>query len=175
MINNHTIVDTCVAASVGDPTSPRYQTARDVVDFLKSGPVGICMTDELLIEWRKHASRYMTRWLASMVSRGRTRHEIDKRVNGYRRALLKIPENQGRAAIVKDAHLVEAAILHGLGIISLDDRQRKLLRRFVASYELVGKVQWFNPVDQHSECLRWLKDGAIDRHISRILTPDGLR
>jgi hypothetical protein len=168
MTKEHAIVDACVAASVGNPTHEKFVGAREIIDYFSDGPVGVFMTDDLLAEWRRHASRFMKSWLANMVARGRTRHEKDKRISDFRKALLRVPENEGRVAMLKDAHLVEAAIWFQLGVLSLDDKQRKYLQNLVQYYPLVGKVQWFNPASDQKMCMLWLQAGCREVSVATI-------
>lgn len=162
MVKQHAIVDACVAMAIGDPTVEQMANARKLIDALATGPVGVCMTDALVAEWDKHASKFMKKWLAKMVSKGRTRHERDTRLSDYRRVLKGVDPTMGKAAMLKDAHLVEAAILCRAGVLSLDDKQRRYLAGIVPLYPRVGRIQWFNPESDFSDCEAWLAAECCD-------------
>jgi hypothetical protein len=167
----HLIVDACVARSIG-PINRNIDVmqTKTVLDSLRDGPAGILMTPLLMQEWRKHASKFMVRWLAQMQARKRITHRRDKRVQDFRTALANaLAIEHGRAAVEKDAHLVEASILHGAGVLSTDDQQRRLLEIVASEYGRAGSVQWFNPVTQTTLVLAWIAGDCSDSGVARIV------
>jgi len=58
-------------------------------------------------------------------------------------------------ALLKDIHLIEAALAADRIVVSRDDRARTLFD--VAE---LNTVVWVNPVMYHPDCLTWLVDGA---------------
>jgi hypothetical protein len=97
-----------------------------------------------------------------MESRNRIRAERDRPVRDLRKAVAEVADAGVKAAIEKDLHLSEAAVLHGVPIASQDDRQRRFLRDLASSYPLAGKVQWFNPVND-IDWEDWIASGCSDR------------
>lgn len=122
------------------------------------------MTPMLRAEWRDHASPTMVGWLATMESRKRVRSERDVRVNDLRQAIAEVDNAGVRDALEKDAHLSEAALMHGVPIASQDDRQRRFLNDLGDVYPLASRLQWFNPVSD-TEWEEWVAQGCVDRDV----------
>ena len=165
---NHILVDANIARSAADP--PRHPTTAACLMLARllestTCKTGAAMTPALQAEWKTHASRTMVAWLASMESRGRIRRESDRRVSDLRDAIKSIQDSGIRAAMEKDAHLSEAAILNGLPVASQDDRQRSFLARLAADYPLAGRVQWINPVTDGETWKWWLLGGCVERDV----------
>lgn len=163
---NHILVDANIARSTTDPARhPTSEACLRLVLVLASpeSSTGVAMTPSLFDEWRRHASRYMTSWLASMESRRRVRHEEDRRIRDLREAVSSVSNEGIRAALEKDIHLSESAIWNGLPVASQDDKQRKFLAELASDYELAGRVQWMNPVNDGGDWVSWLHEGCVDR------------
>jgi hypothetical protein len=127
------------------------------------------MTPELQAEWQRHATRFMTRWLAMMEQRCRVRRERDRRISDLRDAVSKfVQEAEKRRVILKDIHITEAAILLGFAVFSFDDKQRRVLLELSSNYQLVGSVQWFNPESDAGESMNWLEGGGVNRAVCRL-------
>ena len=167
--SDYALIDACVARAFGVGSASRLSGLKAAIDEVAKGPTGVAMSPDLKIEWELHASRFMSRWLANMTSRRRVRWIKDRRVSDFRRAALANAESpQEYEAIEKDAHITEAALLVGFGVISLDDRQRRLLRKMCEEYPLVGTIQWFNPTSEAEECLVWLQSATKDQFLGQI-------
>lgn len=165
---SYILVDANIAKSAADPA--RHPTTIACLRLARalearSCRTGAAMTPALQEEWKRHASRTMVAWLASMESRGRVRREADRRVNDLRAAVTDIKDGGVRAAIQKDIHLSEAAIYHGFPVASQDDRQRKFLAQLSTQYALAGQVQWINPVTDPDAWEDWLVEGCIERDV----------
>lgn len=163
---NHILVDASIAKSATDPA--RHPVSMAALAFVKlvqdrSCATGAALTPILLEEWRRHASRFMTSWLADMEQRNRVRHLADKRMSDFRRAVAAVPDAGIRDALVKDAHLSEAAMFYGLPVASRDSRQRKYLAMLSSTYPLAGSVQWLDPEDEAELWQEWLRTGCVDR------------
>ena len=65
-----------------------------------------------------------------------------------------------RAAIRKDIHLVEAALLTDRIVISGDDSVRHLFRTVSARVGVLKSVVWVNPAEEPERLQDWLKQGA---------------
>jgi len=164
MIHRHIIVDANIARSCADPG--RHKTSSDCLRLIrllqgKNSTIGVAVTPTLAAEWKKHASRTFVAWWVSMESRGRVRHEKDQRVNDYRSSLLALTDKGVRAGMEKDAHIVEAAILHSFPVASQDDTQRRQLAALSASYTLLASIQWFNPTSA-TDWEDWVANHCVD-------------
>ena len=111
----------------------------------------------------------MKQWLVHMESRKRVVRRSDREMRDFRAAVNSaLSIEQGRLAVMKDAHLTEAAIFYTAGVLSTDDQQKRLLRRVAAEHERLARVQWFNPSSEHVTACLWLKDGCKDATVGCI-------
>lgn len=67
---------------------------------------------------------------------------------------------KGRAAMLKDVHLLEAALVTDEIIVALDETVRALFIEAAISVGEIRNVVWVNPDLADEEPLRWLEDGA---------------
>ena len=67
-----------------------------------------------------------------------------------------------RAAVLKDAHLIEAALETDLRVVSLDETARGLLRRAAQNVKPLKQVLWVNPTKDQEHTIEWLEGGAKD-------------
>lgn len=164
---NHVLIDANIARSATDPARhPVTVACLRLARLLESRDcdTGVALTSTLHDEWKLHASGMMSSWLTRMELRGRVRREKDRRVSDLRQAVDRETDPGVRAALLKDVHISEAAILHGIPVASRDDRQRGYLKLVSADYDLAGRVQWFNPISDE-EWEGWVRGGCIDRSV----------
>lgn len=65
-----------------------------------------------------------------------------------------------RRAMVKDAHLIEAARAADRIVVSLDERARALFREAALAVSELRAVMWANPDNQEEGVVEWLDRGA---------------
>lgn len=65
------------------------------------------------------------------------------------------------AAIQKDIHLIEAAIVTDKTIISCDQALRDILAKAYQNLELIKELLYVNPTKESDEVMDWLRKGAI--------------
>lgn len=159
------VIDASVArASGGDEAT--HPTATLTRNFLQA-VLEIChkavMTPTIRDEWNRHQSKFARKWRSSMVARKKLkplplaeRQDIRKRFE-----LADIPYAQ-KKALLKDCHLIEAALATDRRIIALDDAARKLFS--AASFHTldIQDILWLNPVTDPEQVIAWL-EGAPDR------------
>lgn len=107
------------------------------------------MTAALAAEWDRHQSLYATRWRAEMRSRNKV-VDIAYVRNDDLRSQVSVSK-----AVLKDLHLVEAALATDQIVISLDDRAQTAL-----CVEASQEVTWVNAVAEGGHAIYWLRDGA---------------
>ncbi|MCI0462510.1 MAG: hypothetical protein L0Z62_36635 [Gemmataceae bacterium] len=157
------VIDASVARAAG-PEAATYPTAKHCRDFLLAVS-NIChrmvFTQAIEAEWDNHQSGFARRWRRSMFAR----KKIDR---------LKVPADaifrdqleraavteKQKGALLKDAHLIEAARAQGMRIIALDDTVRQYFQKVAVSVAPLRNVCWVNPVHQAEEPLEWLQAGA---------------
>jgi hypothetical protein len=107
------------------------------------------MTAALAGEWDKHQSRFALRWRADMRSQAKIVDIVDVENADVRSQVTVSP------AVIKDLHLVEAALATDKVVVSLDDRARAEL-----NVEATRDVVWVNAVAEGGHALYWLRAGA---------------
>jgi hypothetical protein len=157
------VIDASVAQSPGDENAV-YPTSKNCRDFLlailDTGHQSV-MTEAIRDEWNRHQSRFARRWRVSMVAR-RKLHFIDVALDDSLREKIShiALRMEDRKAMLKDTHLLEAAIATDQIVISLDETARVL---FIAAALRVGEIRrilWANPDKIEEGCIGWLEGGA---------------
>lgn len=143
------VIDASIARASGGEAAV-HPTATCTRNFLLN-VLEIChkavMTPEIGAEWDRHQSSFARKWRRSMVARrklividsvGRDdlRRQIDQGVSS----------DNDKAAMLKDFHLVEAAIATDRRIVALDDEVRTLLSKESLMVSELRDVVWVNPV-----------------------------
>ena len=81
-------------------------------------------------------------------------------------------EDGVKVAVLKDAHLVQAAIQTDQRISSLDDKARNHFANLVAAIQPLGSILWVNPTHEVEGAISWLANGLPDevwRRLSNVL------
>lgn len=155
------VVDASVARAVGTSEHPISSACRQFLDEMKSICNRLVHTPDLSEEWQRHASPYWRKWLASMHARRQVLWVTDARDDDLRRRLSEAVETEKkRAAVAKDAHLVEAALASEQAVISLDDSVRALLVEAAVVVTALRPITWVNPVHAREDAQAWLRAGA---------------
>jgi hypothetical protein len=156
------VVDASVARSAGwerapDVISRRCREALEVIERIHS----VVFSREGLAEWRKHNSGFARTWLIEMFGRKKVIWAGALPDDGFRVRLLRAASSEpARAAMEKDAHLIEAAIQHDRIVLSRDEAMRQILRNVSAEIREVAQILWANPALEDDEVLVWLEGGA---------------
>lgn len=178
------MIDTNIARSAGDESAQSAVSVgcRDfllaVRDKTKHKMVS---TEAIDAEWQKHQSRFTTRWLVSMYKRRRVcavdaplhknlRQKIESIVSDERthKALFgDVSHTQAveqaekmRLAMLKDAHLIEAALRSERIVCSLDDTMRNYFHLCTSLIGLLKRIVWVNPCNEKEQVVLWLCEGA---------------
>ena len=65
-----------------------------------------------------------------------------------------------RKAMLKDVHLLEAALSSDRRVASLDDKVKNLFTNACEKHKPVQSIRWVNPDKEFEEVLAWLESGA---------------
>jgi hypothetical protein len=119
------------------------------------------MSPELRAEWLAHARAYAIAWLRNMIATKR----FDSITPDWpdAEALLDAGADQPGeipGAIAKDLHVVSLGMATDRRVVSLDDAQRRLLRRVHPRVPGLASLHWANPTDER--VVPWLRNGAPD-------------
>lgn len=171
------MVDASIARAAGTTDAPTSSNCRDFLFKLRDSTQCHCVfTPELRDEWKRHASILSAKWQTSMYSRRRVTY-LPEAKNDQLRAHLyecagtiagQADEARKRkisAALVKDAHLVEAAIQAGNRVASLDETIRSYLHVCAKSHADLKRIAWVNPNNADDQASAWIQANApLERH-----------
>lgn len=157
------VVDASVARAAGgeEATHATSQTCREFLLTILKVCHRVVMTAEIRKEWDKHQSRFARGWRVSMVARKKL-VLLTVEANPTLRNKLERVAGDGHQslAIMKDCHLIEAALETDHTIISLDDTARGLFSEASAQVHECRPIIWVNPSKPEDDSLVWLNGGA---------------
>jgi hypothetical protein len=143
------------------------------------GVLNIChhvvLTKEISEEWNRHQSNFILFWRSSVFARKKVaRHEVAQN-DVFRAGIQNLDfSEKERAAVLKDAHLIEAALETDLTIASLDETARGLLRRAAQNVKPLQPVLWVNPTKDEEHTMEWLEGGAEDEETRQLGFDDSI-
>ena len=71
--------------------------------------------------------------------------------------------------MLKDAHLIEAALAADSRIASKDENARDHFRRLAATYATLRRIHWVNPAVEAEQIVAWrFEDGARPERSRRL-------
>lgn len=154
------VIDASVARASGGEEAI-HPTAMVTRNFLQA-VLTIChktvMTPAIRAEWDKHQSGFARKWRRSMVARKKlVRLNVEERPDLRQRVELGNISQGEKDAMLKDCHLIEAAINTDRRIISLDDAARKLFVELSLSVTDIQDVLWVNPALDERQVMAWLE------------------
>ncbi len=157
------VIDCSIAHAAG-PEGAEHPTSKHCRDFLFA-VLRIChrigMSPAVAEEWKRHRSGFARQWLVSMHARKKV-VQIDAAEDvKLRKALVTTTKTEtARDAMLKDAHLLEAAARSDKRIAALDDRVRRLFATTSQTYKPIQATCWVNPDTEFDSIIEWLEAGA---------------
>lgn len=151
----------CAAGGVNAKATESISCTEFLETFRDKTPHHVIMTPELLKEWQDHQSNYAATWLSNMIS-------ID------RFDFIELPEaktfsNEIEATatlqkdinnLLKDLHLIQAALKTDMTVISLDENIRSLFAKASKQVDAIKNIIWVNPNHTAEHPIEWLEKGA---------------
>jgi hypothetical protein len=139
----------------------RSKSCRDFLIAVKDTKHKIVTTETIRAEWHKHQSRFTKAWLVSMVAQRRVCW-IDAPANDeLRRKVEQCTSNEKkREAMLKDVHLIEAALKSDKIVISMDESVRQHFHGVTHRIGLLKQIAWVNPRKSEDTPINWLQEGA---------------
>jgi hypothetical protein len=159
------VIDASVARAAGDGVVPSSKRSRDFLVEVFEICHRVVVTEEIMAEWRRHASRFTVQWLAAMRSRGK----VVKVVPGP--AALTVADEvltaddwsvKQAAALEKDLLLITAAVETDRIVASGDGTVRALFEKAARHVGTIARITWVNPIDAEDSYSSWLRAGARD-------------
>lgn len=157
------VIDCSIAHAAG-PEGAEHPTAKHCRDFLRA-VLRIChrigMSPAIAEEWKRHRSGFARQWLVSMHARKKV-VAIDADDDARLRGALETAatSDKSREAMVKDAHLLEAATQSDQRIAALDDKVLGLFAKVAREHKAIQQICWVNPDRDFDDIIKWLEAGA---------------
>ena len=145
--NRCLVIDASVARAAGPPESmhPTGALCRDFLMEVRGICHRIAWTQAIKREWDKHESSFARQWRVSMFN---LKKMIVAEVagTGLEDSIREHCQDANIAEIVlKDCHLVDAALATDARIASLDDQVRGHFVALAAKIGLLRPILWVNP------------------------------
>jgi hypothetical protein len=159
------VIDASIARACGQPGAihPTSAHCRNFLENVLSICHCVVMTPEIRAEWRKHNSRFAKTWMTQMVARRKLtavqilpdqdlREQLETWADTYKQ----------REEIVKDIHLLEAALANDQIIVSLDENTaRRYFTQAAQKIKVLRPIIWVNPDKiEPEQPIAWLLAGA---------------
>lgn len=157
------VIDTDVVSSAGgeNATDVRSKTCRDLLKTILSSSHRIVITNDIQQEWKRHQSLFAKTWLRTMIARKQV-SILNISVNDQLR--LKIEKeaiNEKKCeAMLKDIHLIEAALITDKIVISIDGTVKGYFQEVAPKVVMLRHVMWINPCIEEDLVRDWLVNGA---------------
>lgn len=168
------VVDASVARAAGGPGTAGSFSTRNTrfLNAMTETSCPLVMTSLLSQEWSAHQTVFSGKWRSTMVAKKLFKalkdtelEHLDGQIEDF--AFSAIPEQNEKARqdLLKDKHLLEAAMASDKRIASCEHRSRELSRHFAQEHHSVARILWVDPAQEDEEPLHWLKKGAPhERH-----------
>jgi len=157
------VIDTSIARSSGgkDAVHPTSKHCRDFLQAVLKICHQVVMSEDIEHEWDNHQSNFARMWRTAMVSKRKVCAVSIQQSARMRSSIQNIAHSEKAAqAMIKDVHLIEAAIATDKIVFSLDEEVRTLFRMAAASIVPLRKVHWANPDNIQEGIIEWLENGA---------------
>lgn len=178
-VSRRLVIDASVARSSGGEGAvhPLSKHCRDFLKGTLSCGHRVVLSPSVNAEWKKHESGFARQWRVAMFARKRVLLDDVPEDREFREMLDGAAENErDRLAMIKDAHLVEAAQVTDRTVVSLDDTVRRLFSATATCVRSLRTVVWANPGHESEDCLTWLAAGAAPEKRRQLgALPSGTR
>jgi len=159
------VVDASIARAAGpvDAVHPLSRYCRLFLYSMRGVGHRVAWNDLIRAEWDLHQSKFAREWLVSMRRTGKVRTVTTDVLEPFREAIAshfgddRVAEQE---IVLKDAHLIEAAIRVDRIVASLDEAARFHFGKLSASFEPLCEIAWVNPGNETEQTHEWLEDGA---------------
>ena len=149
------VIDATVVHAAGETEKVDSSATRNFLFAVLEICHRAVLTTQIRQEWSRHQSKVTRRWRVAMYAR-RKISELNVSADLALRSRLTRRRNLDASnAILKDAHLIEAAREADEIVVSMDERARALF-----NVQELKSILWVNPISEPQRALDWLHDGA---------------
>lgn len=154
------IIDADIMHSASGRENDLAIRCREILDEVLNSEHELVRTPSMKVEWDNHATRYSLNWLRLMQSRRRLLdiEEVETGLAGAVTNLTILPAE--KQIMLKDCHLLEAALASGERIISKDEAAYFHFYHASGTISQLRKIMWASPMRPKDTCAEWLAAGA---------------
>lgn len=154
------VVDANIAKAAGLTEHPTSIHSRKFLESVRDLRCSLGFSPDLTAEWDKHQSIFSSQWRSAMESKGLLIDLDPPEIKELRDVLFEATELPlRRTELMKDAHLIEAALIFGKRIASNERVAREWFAK-ISQLLTMGNLCWVNPDQDCDEVLKWLQQGA---------------
>lgn len=160
------VIDADIMRAAGESEHPHSSNARRLLETIRDAGHRMVQCAPLVAEHKKHQSAFASRWRASMVSRKRWvpwAYQEDGKLREVLVAALPSEATAQLAAVLKDAHLLEAASATDGRVLSKDAKARNLFRRACPALGVNKTILWGDLTGSPEEVIDWVQIGCNSR------------
>jgi hypothetical protein len=172
-LSKRLVVDTDIFAAATNKPATRAKICKRTLSLILSLCHKIVITDKLGEEHRRrNFPVWLRRWLVKMSDNGKLIKEVDLQTDRPKDLTHAINNSQlsasAKARMLKDEHLLDAALWTDKRILSMDNTVFNDFRELSNTVKKIGKILWLNPEIQTQECFSWLEASAPDKAEHRL-------
>jgi hypothetical protein len=155
------VIDASLTHAAGDRQADQSRQCTAFLQAVQACHHRLVVAEPWLEEWHHHHTRFARAWLRAMYARRLVVEVAVAADPALRRRIERAAGHEKVADILlKDLHLIEAALASDKRIASLDDRARSHFRQAANSVALLRDICWVNPCNPDEEAVEWLRAGA---------------
>jgi hypothetical protein len=161
-VSKRLVIDADVARACGgkDAVHPVSKRCRDFLSAVLKVCHRLVMTHDIYVEWERHMSRFARTWRYSMFAKKKVVRLTNPGSQGLRGKMGTLQvDGARRETLLKDVHLLEAALSTDMIVVSGDNAVRSLFKDAAKSVAEIRRIVWVNPAEESNPCA-WLEDGA---------------
>ena len=166
------VVNASVAGGEGATTPVSINCTEFLETFRDETSHHVVMTFELSEEWDEHQSNFAAEWLGNMIATRRFHYiELPQNRELYNEIEATAVREADIDAMLKDFHLLGAALETDQTVISRDETIRGLFKRASQQVSEIRNIIWINPERTAEEQpIVWLQNGALPEAHRRLFT-----
>ena len=163
------VIDASIARAAGGEDA-QHPDATHARDFLKA-VLNIChkigMTPAIKKEWDDHESRFALSWRKAMVARKKLAFKPLAENAYLREAVMDLDVTEkAKSAMLKDCHLLEAALAFDGWVFSADEIVRCHFQNAAVRIPEIRRISWGNPLKETTAVLEGLAKGEPRKTLS---------
>ena len=166
------VIDASIAKAAGpfESRDPVGMLCRDFLMAVRKVCHRMAWSEAIRVEWNRRQGRFATDWRVSMTKLITKVRTIEgEALEALRTAIEEHSKDQNVVAkMLKDVHLIEAALATDSRIASLDESVREHFSRLAATFGPLRPILWVNPVTEGERAIEWLEAGAPARRSRRL-------